>query len=127
MKKLISLSLILPTLLSCVACSTQPPAETEGPKVSFTLVIVDDQGNETTQVIETAKTTVGDALMEKNMLEGEETQYGIMITSVNGIVADYNTTGTYWAFYIDGEYAMTGVDQTDIVEGTTYMLKVEKA
>ena len=127
MKKLISLSLILLTLLSCVACSTQPPAETEGPKVSFTLVIVDDQGNETTQVIETAKTTVGDALMEKNLLEGEETQYGIMITSVNGIVADYNTTGTYWAFYIDGEYAMTGVDQTDIVDGATYMLKVESA
>ena len=127
MKKLISLSLILLTLLSCVACSTQPPAEAEGPKVSFTLVIVDDQGNETTQVIETAKTTVGDALMEKNLLEGEETQYGIMITSVNGIVADYNTTGTYWAFYIDGEYAMTGVDQTDIVDGATYMLKVESA
>ena len=125
MKKLISLSLILLTLLSCAACSTQPPAEAEGPKVSFTLVIVDDQGNETSQVIETTRTTVGAALMDEGLLEGEETEYGLFIKSVNGIVADYDTSGTYWAFYIDGEYAMTSVDLTDIVDGATYMLKVE--
>jgi hypothetical protein len=127
MKKLISLSLILLTLLSCVACSTQPPAEPEGPKVSFTLIIVDDQGNETSQVIETTKTTVGDALFEKGIAEGKESEYGLFITHVNGIYAEYNETGTYWSFYIDGGYAMTGVDQTDIVDGATYMLKVEKA
>ena len=28
----------------------------------------------------------------------------------------------YWAFYIDGEYAQTGVDATEIVADTTYEL-----
>ena len=126
MKKLISLILVMLTLLSLTACGA-PKAEAEGPKVSFTLVIVDDQGNETTQTIETTRTKVGDALLDEGLIEGEETEYGMFISKVNGIYADYNETGTYWSFYIDGEYAMTGVDQTDIVDGATYMLKVEKA
>ena len=126
MKKLISLILVLLSLLSLAACGA-PKTEAEGPKVSFTLVIVDDQGNETSQVIETTKTTVGDALFEKGIAEGKESEYGLFITHVNGIYAEYNETGTYWSFYIDGEYAMTGVDQTNIVDGATYMLKVEKA
>ncbi len=126
MKKLISLILVLITLISLTACGT-PEAEAEGPKVSFTLIIVDDQGNETTKTIETTRTIVGDALLDEGLIEGEEGDYGMFITKVNGIYADYNETGTYWSFYIDGEYAMTGIDQTDIVDGATYMLKVEKA
>ena len=126
MKKLISLILVLLTLLSLAACGA-PKTEAEGPKVSFTLVIVDDQGNETTQTIETTRTKVGDALLDEGLIEGEETEYGMFISRVDGIYADYNETGTYWSFYIEGEYAMTGVDQTDIVDGATYMLKVEKA
>ena len=126
MKKLISLILVLITLNSLTA-SRAPEAEAEGPKVSFTLIIVDDQGNETTKTIETTRTIVGDALLDEGLIEGEEGDYGMFITKVNGIYADYNETGTYWSFYIDGEYAMTGIDQTDIVDGATYMLKVEKA
>ncbi len=124
MKKLFAIILVVLTLVSLCACSAK---ETEGTKVTFTITIVDGDGNETTQEIETTKTTVGDALMEKGMLEGEESEYGLYVKAVNGIVADYNTTGTYWAFYIDGEYAMTGVDQTEIKEGVSYMLKVESA
>lgn len=126
MKKLISLILVLITLISLTACGA-PEAEAEGPKVSFTLIVVDDQGNETTKTIETTRTIVGDALLDEGLIEGEEGDYGMFITKVNGIYADYNETGTYWSFYIDGEYAMTGIDQTDIVDGATYMLKVEKA
>ena len=73
MKKLISLILVLLTLLSLAACGA-PKTEAEGPKVSFTLVIVDDQGNETTQTIETTRTKVGDALLDEGLIEGEETE-----------------------------------------------------
>lgn len=40
---------------------------------------------------------------------------------------DYDTDGAYWAFYINGEYAMTGVDATSIEAGASYTLKAEKA
>ena len=125
MKKLISLILAVLTLISLTACGAAE--EAEGTKVSFTLIVVDGDGNETTHQIETTKTIVGEALFEEGIAKGEEGDYGLFITEVNGIYAEYNETGTYWSFYIDGEYAMTGVDKTDIVDGATYMLKVEKA
>ncbi len=32
--------------------------------------------------------------------------------TVNGMTADYDKDGVYWAFYINGVYAMTGIDAT---------------
>ena len=124
MKKLLALALVLLTLVSLAACGA--PKEVEGPEVTFTLTVVDGDGNETVHEITTKKTTVGEALIENGMVEGENGDYGLYIKVVNGIVADYSTTGTYWAFYINGEYAMTSVEQTNIESGVSYMLKVEK-
>ena len=45
-----------------------------------------------------------------------------MVKTVNGITADYNVDRSYWAFYINGEYAMTGVDGTEIKAGDAYRL-----
>ena len=51
--------------------------------------------------------------------------YGLYVKEVNGITADYDVDGTYWAFYINDEYASTGVDSTNITEGDNYSFKVE--
>ena len=93
---------------------------------SFLFDVIDKDGNETNFEIHTDKTIVGEALQDLNLIEGAVGDYGLYVTVVNGITADYNVDGTYWAFYIDGEYAMTGVDTTDIVEGSSYAFKVEK-
>lgn len=50
----------------------------------------------------------------------------LYVKTVNGITADYDTDQTYWAFYVNGEYASTGVDSTPVNEGDTYEFKVEK-
>ncbi len=92
----------------------------------FDFVVVDGEGNETTFEIHTDKTTVGDALLEVELIEGEEGAYGLYVKKVNGITADYDVDQTYWAFYINGEMAMTGVDATNVEAGATYSFKVEK-
>ena len=97
----------------------------EGEK-SFIFTITDADGNETELKINTDKTLVGEALQELGLLAGEEGPYGLYVKTVNGITYDYDTDGKYWAFYIDGEYAPTGVDVTEIKEGTTYSFKAEK-
>ena len=95
-------------------------------QTTFSFIVVDKDGNETEYNIHTDKTKVGEALLEHDLIEGEESEYGLFVKSVNGIVADYDIDQTYWAFYVDGEYAMSGVEKTDIVEGSTYSFKVEK-
>lgn len=95
-------------------------------ETQFAFVIADKEGKETSVTVNTDKTVVGDALIDLGLIEGEAGQYGLYVKKVNGITADYDVDGTYWAFYVDGAYAMTGVDSTDIVPGSTYMFKVEK-
>ena len=86
-------------------------------------VKVEDQS--VTFTINTDKTTLGDALLEHGLIAGEESQYGLYVKVVNGITADYDVDQTYWAFYINGEYGMTGADSTPVEDGATYTFKVE--
>ena len=95
-------------------------------KTVFAFVVVDGDGKETTFEIHTDKATVGEALLEVKLIEGEEGPYGLYVKTVNGITADYDVDQTYWAFYINGEMAMTGVDSTNAEAGATYSFKVEK-
>ena len=69
---------------------------------------------------------MGDALTEIGMIAGEEGDYGLYVKTVNGVTADYDVDQTYWAFYINGEYASTGVDATPVSSGDIYSFKVEK-
>ena len=64
----------------------------------FTFKVVDKEGNETAFTVNTDKKTVGDALMEHGLIEGDDGDYGLYVKKVNGITADYETDGTYWAF-----------------------------
>ena len=93
--------------------------------VSFTLEVVDADGKSIKATIKTDAKTVGEALLDLGIIDGEDSDFGLYVTTVNGVTLDYNKDGRYWAFYIDGEYAMTGVDSTEIVDGTAYKLAAE--
>ena len=122
MKKLLSLLLVMVMVLSLVACGKEQPKATGA---SFTVVVADLEGQETTFEYTSDKATVGEALIAQGLIKGHETEYGLYVDSVNGVTLDWDKDGKYWAFYIDGEYAMTGVDTTEITEGATYAFKPE--
>ena len=98
------------------------PAESK----TFTFEVVDASGNKTELSVISDVKILGDALQNLGYIKGEEGPYGLYIKEVNGITADYDTDGTYWAFYINGEMSMKGVDQTEIVDGDVYSFRVEK-
>lgn len=143
MKKKISklLSLILCVMLvaamalTTVGCGSKNESGSTAPvkdgatlgegATSFTLEIVDEDANSITSTIKTDATTVGEALLDLGIIDGEDSEYGLFVTTVNGKTLDYDKDGKYWAFYIDDEYAATGVDATEIVEGSTYKLAAE--
>lgn len=103
---------------------TEPQQLGEG-GTQFNFTVSDKDGKETVFEIHTDKQIVGDALSELGLIEGEESEYGLFVKTVNGITADYDKDGVYWAFYINGEYASTGVDSTAITEGDSYSFRVE--
>jgi hypothetical protein len=95
-------------------------------ETEFPLIIADQDGTEIRITVRTDKTVVGEALQELGLLEGEEGPYGLYVKVVNGIRADYDKDKVYWAFYINGDYAVSGVDVTEICAGDEYALRVEK-
>lgn len=146
------LSLVLAFVLIAAAaltgCSGSPAGTTESPKPAettapsqpaenvtvlgegssvFNLTIVDKEGAEHLYEIHTDEEFVGFALIAHELIEGEQGPYGMYIKSVLGQTLDYETDGMYWSFYVGGEYAMTGVDQTPVENGAHYMLKAESA
>ncbi len=141
MKKLIhstiSIALALVFMLCIVSCA---PSDNEGlwNEAKYLTDTELGEGGETlvvevvaedklvTFTIHTDEDTVGAALMEHGLLEGEAGNYGLYVKVVNGITADYDVNQSYWAFYINGEYAMTGVDGTEITEGAIYQLEYTK-
>ena len=133
---ILALVLIVAMALSFSACgnndgnttTTTTQASGESKKeLSFTFKVVDLDGNEKSFDIKTDAKTVGDALVAEKLISGEQGDYGLMVDTVNGIKYEYNADGAYWAFYVNGEYAMSGVDTTDIVDGTTYSFVATKA
>lgn len=68
---------------------------------------------------------MGQALLELELIAGDDSEYGLYVKTVNGITADYDTDGKYWAFYIDEEYAASGVDTTPVTDGSSYAFKIE--
>ncbi len=145
MRRILSLALcfVLIAAAALTGCESQPeetrmetapPAENPlSPTVMgegenrFPFTLVDKEGVETVYEIHTDKEMVGEALQELGILEGEEGPYGLFIKAVNGVTLDYDKDGMYWSFYVNGEYALTGVDQTPITEGESYMIKAEAA
>lgn len=121
MKKVLALSLCVVMLVLCFAgCNQTPPDNEEA--LSFTVVVKHLDGSEKTFNYSTHKATLGDALLEKGLVDGYEDTYGLTITTVDGVYYDWNKSRTYWSLLINGEYASTGADSIVITEGYTYSL-----
>lgn len=140
-KQISSISAVILSLLmifSLVACNTVEKTGVwenatyrrdmefgKGAKTVVVEVQVEEQA--VTFTIHTDKDTVGAALLEHELIAGEEGAYGLYVKQVNGMTADFDVDQSYWAFYINGEYAMTGVDMTEITEGANYRLAYERS
>ena len=130
--------LIAAMALNLCGCKDDKAPDTSAPAMSdevitvgegeneFTFKVTTDDGTKTYKVM-TDKTIVGEALLDNGLIAGDESEFGLYVKSVDGILADYDTTKTYWAFYVDGQYAMSGAHTTEIEEGKIYEFRIEKA
>jgi hypothetical protein len=133
-RSVLSLVLVAAMVLMFAGCGqkTQEPEtpqnqqEVQEKSFVFEVVELDGSKKEFTVKYDDEK-TVGEALVEEKLISGSDSQYGLMVDTVNGQKYTCDDDKVYWAFYIDGEYAMTGVDSTTIEDGKVYCFKAEKA
>ena len=131
-KQTVAILLALVFMAALVSCNknetdvwesaTYTEDQTFGEGAKTVIVEVKAQERSVTFTIKTDKDTVGAALMEHGLIDGEEGPYGLYVKAVNGMKADYDTDKHYWALYVNGEISMTGVDTTEITEGAIYQM-----
>ncbi len=106
--------------------SAEAEIETMGEGATeFNFTVTNAEGESTAYIIKTDKKTVGDALLELGLIEGDAGPYGLYVKTVDGVTLDFEKDGKYWAFYVNGEYAVSGVDATEIENGASYTFKAE--
>lgn len=99
------------------------PETSAGSKTVTIEVAAPDYSN--THKIKTDAEFLGDALKEEGIIEGEESQYGLFITSVDSIKAD-DSKQQWWCITKGGAGVMTGVDVTPIADGDTFELTLKE-
>lgn len=98
---------------------------------SVTVAVVDDQGAKTEYSCKTDAEYLLDVLEELETdgltVSGEDSSYGLMVDTVNGLRADYEADGAYWYFYVNGEACMNGVSTEPVHDGDAFEIVYTKA
>lgn len=103
---------------SSQAVSSVSSTVTEASK-AVTVTVVDGDGASTEFALDTDQEFLRGALEEAELVEGEESEYGLFVTTVNGITADQEQE-QWWCFTKNGEALETGVDTTPIADGDAF-------
>jgi len=140
---ILCIALLAAAAFGCTGCGPDKPKTTDPQTLLYTpaetphklgqgdntfpLTVTHTDGTAVEFEVSTEETTVGAALEEVGLITGEEGPFGIMITTVNGQRVVYEEDKAYWALYIDGAYATSGADTTDIDPDSSYELRAEGA
>ena len=121
---IVLIALVLVVAMLTAGCSLLGPKGNDDVK-HFTVTITHKDGTQKVLNCTSDARMVGDYLLSENLVKGENGAYGLYIHEADGERAVYEEDGAFWAFYVDGEQSLTGVDQTALEEGKHYELRYE--
>ena len=106
------IALIAAMAFAFVTFSEKP---VEGSK-AITIEVVDQNQQSKTYSVKTDAEYLRQAMDEAEGLtyDGSDGPYGFSVSTVNGVVADWNVDQSYWAFFVNDEYCDYGVDSQPI-------------
>ena len=110
---------VVAVVLFGVYSFTKPKTEKGSKEV--TVQVVDKDGNAEDFTYHTDREYLGEVLKDEKLVEGEDGEYGLFITSVNGIKAD-DSSQEWWCITKGGEQVNTSADKTPIADGDTFEL-----
>ncbi len=92
----------------------KPPAQAGGKTIEVQVVFADQTTRDHT--ITTDAEYLRGALEQEKLIEGEESQYGVFVKTVDGVTVD-DSNQDWDSFTKDGQMLDTGVDSTPIADG----------
>lgn len=91
----------------------------------ISIEVVNKEKESVTYELQTDAEYLRQAMEEADGLSfaGEESVYGMMVSTINGEIADYSADGAYWSFYVNGEYCNYGIDNQPVYDGDTFRIE----
>lgn len=126
-KKRVLVVVLIAALVACMALAYNKFREkpVEGSK-EITIEVVDSEEKSTVYELKTDVEYLKEAMdeLEKEGLtyDGEETEYGFSVYTVNGETADFNVDASYWSFYVNEEYCNYGVSEQPVEDGDAFAI-----
>ena len=111
----LALVLVVAALIG-IYFATRPATSAADKTITATVVA---NGEEEAFTIHTDEEYLRGALESIVLIAGEESEYGLFVTTVNGITAD-DANQEWWCFTKGGESLNTGVDSTPIADGDAF-------
>ena len=97
------------------------PETSEGEK-TITITVIHSDGSSKTFTCHTDERYLAEVLLAENIAQGDQTQYGLTIHTVDGEKATWEEHKAYWAVFIGEEYALTGASEIPVNDGDTFKL-----
>ena len=89
--------------------------------ISFTFEMTDADGDINRWSVRTEEgMNLGDVLIANNLIEGDDGQWGLLVSHVFGIRADWSLDNAFWGFYVDGAFSPVGVSDVFPEDGAVY-------
>lgn len=120
---LVALIAVFAIIYSVFGAKTQ-----EGSK-EITISVINKAQETTTYELKTDAEVLREAMEEAQeqglTFSGTESEYGMMIDTVNGETAVFATDSAYWSFYVNDTYCNYGIDSQPVVDGDAFKIVYE--
>ncbi len=127
-KKVIGIVAFIVLVVALVAAYFIFRPSTSAGEKSITIEVVNSAKETTSYDVDTDAEFLRQAMEEADGLEfsGDEGDYGMMLSTVNGETANFEKDGAYWSVTVNGEYGNYGIDQQPVVDGDIYQIVYTK-
>ena len=106
--------LILALMMLALACLFAACGSKEAEKkYTITVIVVNDKAEEKTFTVKTDR---------ENLVSGSDSEWGLVIDTVDGLRADYSVDQSWWALYEDDKMSEVGASSLQLKDGGVYKL-----
>ena len=113
--------LILALMMLALACLFAACGSKEAEKkYTITVIVVNDKAEEKTFTVKTDRENLADALLDEKLVSGSDSEWGLVIDTVDGLRADYSVDQSWWALYDGDKMSDVGASSLQLKDGGVY-------
>lgn len=114
---ILAAAILVFTFFALSGCKAKPDDVTDTSVKNVSFIIIYEDKSEKKVELQTQKTTLAEALVEKNIIEYQSDGF---YTTIDGVTADYSKDGSWWCITKGGEMLNFGLNDIEIKDGEGY-------